>query len=76
MHRHNAWLPSWHSKEQTEAWKEMPLSGGKNAPFTEQFREQWREWYKKYRKRFPHPALEHAYAEIDRQKAKEISCAR
>jgi hypothetical protein len=76
MRRHNAWLPSWFSKEQTLAWEDMPLAGGKIAPFTEQFRAEWREWYKKYHRQFPHPELEHAYAEIDRQKAKENSCAR
>ena len=74
---HNCWMPTWYSKEQTEAWNAMPKGPmGWNAPFTEQYREQWRAWWKVWGKKYPHPVMKQAYEEIDRQKEKGISHAR
>jgi hypothetical protein len=74
--RRNAWLPSWFSKEQLEAWGELPLLGGKVAPHTEEFRDAYREWYRKWGKRYPRPCIVDDYAEIDRQKAKGEAVSR
>ena len=68
---HNPWMPSWHGKEQTLAWQEMPLGPmGWVAPPTEQYREQWRVWWGKWGKLYPYPPISEGYKELDRLQEK------
>ena len=69
----NCWLPSWHSKEQTQAWQEMPLGPmGWIAPPTEIYREKWKAWWGKWGKLYPYPPVRDGYKLLDAAKAKVL----
>lgn len=69
----NAWIPSWFSVEQTQAWNELPLMNGKVAPHIAGFHQAYQAWYRKWGKLYPRPCIVNDYKHLAAEKAKNLS---